>query len=309
MNLDESFFADIVASLPYGIVIADREKRIAYWNGAAETITGSRADEALGKNLCRDVLRILDDDGANLCAEECPVEATLRDEKTRRVEGHLIGNEGMHVPVVLELRPLRGRDGEVEGVAGILTENSSMAAARQRIEELEALSLIDPLVKLGNRLYLEMNVLAKLNELRRYGWPFGIIFMDVDNFKVINDKYGHDTGDRMLVTVAQALQSQARPFDVIGRWGGDEFCVLVVHAGREQLRPIAERYRVVIEQSSFQKGSEVVRGTVSVGATLAMPDDSVDTLYRRVDQLMYRSKAAGRNCLTVDLGKDPETTD
>ena len=107
----------------------------------------------------------------------------------------------------------------------------------------------------------------------------------------------------MLVSVAQALQSQARPFDVVGRWGGDEFCAVIVQAGREQLEPIAERYRIVVEESSFQHGSDVVQGTVSVGAALAKPDDTVESLYRRVDQLMYQSKSDGRNCLTVDLGE------
>jgi len=309
VNRDDSFFANLAANMPCGVFVVDREKNIRYWSPAAEAITGVRADEAVGADLWRDVLKLVDNEGAALPAEDCLVTATLGDEKTRFFECQLTNDDGMRVPVALQLRPFRGANGDIEGVVGILSENAALASARRRIEELEALSLIDPLVKLGNRLYVEMNILARLNELRRYGWPFGFVFMDVDHFKLINDKFGHETGDKMLVTVAQALQSQARPFDVIGRWGGDEFCVLVVHAGREQLRPIAERYRTVIEQSSFQKGSEVVRGTVSLGATLAMPDDSVDTLYRRADQLMYQSKAAGRNRLTVDLGKEPDKTD
>ena len=303
MELDGSFFTDMVDRLTFGVFLTDANKRVVYWNNAAEDLTGFRRDEAMGTEICGGLLKMIDPEGQSICESKCPIDAALDDGKSHEVEARLIDNDGMYTPIALHVDPVRDGNGDVTGVSGILRDNAHMAAARQRIEELETASLIDPLTKLGNRLYLEMNLLAKLNELRRYGWPFGIIFMDVDNFKTINDRYGHDTGDRMLVSVAQALQSQARPFDVVGRWGGDEFCAVIVQAGREQLEPIAERYRIVVEESSFQHGSDVVQGTVSVGAALAKPDDTVESLYRRVDQLMYQSKSDGRNCLTVDLGE------
>ena len=301
MTLDDKSFRTLIEEMPCALFLADTQKQIIYWNPAAERLTGYAPADVIRNGKTCDILRLTDGEGQPICAERCPLDVALRGHDPIEIEARMATKNGRPIPIALAVSPRRDEKGGVTGALCLLRDHAAMASAQERIEELETLSLIDPLTKLGNRLYLEMNLLARLNELRRYGWPFGVIFMDVDNFKNINDAHGHDVGDKVLVSVGKALQSQSRPFDVVGRWGGDEFCAVIVQAGREQLAPIAERYRRVVPTAGVYVPAGVIEATVSVGATLARPEDTVESLYRRADQLMYESKANGRNCVTLKL--------
>ncbi len=299
--MDGDLFRGFVDDLGYGVFVVDGERRIRYWNRAASALAGYTAEETVGKLCCDSIMRAVDEEGKSICSDSCPVEEALRTGERHEIELMVHHKDGHRVPVTVMATPRgEGAGSDRPGAVIVMQDNARLAAARQRIEELETLSLIDPLTKLGNRLYLEMNLQARLHELRRYGWTSGMLFIDVDNFKNVNDSHGHDVGDQLLVRLAHALQTQSRPFDVVGRWAGDEFCVIVVHATAEQLKLIAERYRQAVEDTTLQIGSKIVKITVSIGATLAKAGDTVDTLYRRADQLMYQSKSAGRNCVSMD---------
>jgi diguanylate cyclase (GGDEF)-like protein len=134
----------------------------------------------------------------------------------------------------------------------------------------------------------------------RYGWPFGLLFVDVDEFKRINDEHGHLTGDEVLRMVAQTLSRSVRSFDFVGRWGGEEFIAIIRNATEKTLRSVANRCRTLIENSSLIDHEREIRVTISIGATLARHEDSMETLFQRADQLMYQSKAAGRNRISCD---------
>lgn len=155
---------------------------------------------------------------------------------------------------------------------------------------MREMALLDPLTGTGNRRYTELSINARLEETRRYGWPFGLLFIDIDYFKAVNDANGHETGDEVLKMVAKTLLSSMRPFDFLGRWGGEEFVALIMNVDEQRLRQIAERSRSLIEQSRLSKGSATVSVTVSVGATVARADDTLRVLIERADRLMYSSK-------------------
>ena len=145
-----------------------------------------------------------------------------------------------------------------------------------------------------------MNLRSRLDELKRYGWPCGVLFADIDNFKDINDRYGHTTGDNILKMVAQTLASSLRSYDVLGRYGGEEFIAIIANVTREKLYSFANRLCLLVEQSSLKTESGKISVTVSIGATLAKISDTVDTVVKRADQLMYYSKTAGRNRVTME---------
>jgi diguanylate cyclase (GGDEF)-like protein len=124
--------------------------------------------------------------------------------------------------------------------------------------------------------------------------------MDIDSFKIVSDRYGHDVGDEALRMVGRTLLSSTRSSDFVGRWGGEEFIAILSNASAARLRKTAERYRMLVEQSSLPKEDGHIRLTISAGCTLAVPDDTPETLIKRADQLMYKSKARGRNVVTGD---------
>jgi diguanylate cyclase (GGDEF)-like protein len=180
------------------------------------------------------------------------------------------------------------------------TDWSSRVESFERVKELEKTAHIDTLTEVANRRLAEQNLEAKFNEMNRYGLHFGLLFIDIDHFKRVNDVYGHDAGDKVLQTVASILSSNIRASDIVGRWGGEEFVVIISNVNEEQLGQIAEKLRLLIQQSVIKVASQTIQVTISVGATVVKPTDDVETLVKRADQLMYKSKTTGRN--RVSLG-------
>jgi diguanylate cyclase (GGDEF)-like protein len=189
--------------------------------------------------------------------------------------------------------------GRVVGAVEVFSDNSRVAAMTDLNKELQQLSLLDHSTEVGNRRFLEQQLMARLDEQDRYGWRIGVLFVDVDNLKEINDRNDHIVGDRVIRMVARTLVNGIRSFDIVGRWGGDEFVVLIVNVDEEQLHTISEKLRRLIENSGFTEGGETIRVTVSVGGVLAAAGENPEGVIRRADRLMLASKTAGRNRVTI----------
>jgi diguanylate cyclase (GGDEF)-like protein/PAS domain S-box-containing protein len=297
-NNGSEFYKAVLDNIYDGVYFVDRGRHITYWNKGAERITGYTAGDVIGTKCSDNVLMHVDDKGQPLCsAGTCPAVASMQAAESCEAEVYLHHRDGHRVPIITRISPLTD-NGEVLGAVEVFTDNSSILEARQQIEELERLALLDQLTDVGNRRYAEMRLDARLRQLERYGWPFSVLFLDIDLFKQINDQYGHDVGDRVLKVVARSTRGSLRSFDMVSRWGGEEFVVMVENVDDRQTRSVAQKVRAMIEQSSLDNGNEIVRVTVSVGATAARPDDSIDTLVNRADKLMYLSKKDGRNRVT-----------
>ena len=297
---DDNFYHKILDNLYDGVYFVDRDRRITYWNKGAERITGYTAGEVVGNRCFDNILMHVDSRGTLLCKDLCPLAATLRDGSERTADVYLQHKDGHRVSVNIRINPLRDERGEVVGGVEIFTDNSQTLSAIARMEAFEKLAYFDPLTGTANRRFAEITLHARYEEFKRYGWPFGLIFIDIDRFKCINDEYGHPTGDEVLKMVAKTLMNSARSFDVVARWGGDEFIVVIANVDREQLVATANRFRTLVERSSRAAGP-VPQVTISVGATLSSSDDSEETLLARADRLMYESKSAGKNRVTADV--------
>lgn len=284
-----------------GVYCTDLERRITYWNHSAEQITGYEAEEVIGSCCFDNILVHVDLEGNSLCLGHCPMAAAMEDGQSRSGEVYLKHKHGHRVPVSVRVSALRDRQGAIIGGVELFTDISSEHALRARMQELEARAMVDPLTGLSSRSHLEAELAARIEESHRYHVPFGLLFLDVDHFKIFNDRYGHDGGDRALKVVGATLKACARPFDVFGRWGGEEFIGIIRHIDPEGLTRMAERVRRLIEVSTVSLSSQQERVTVSVGATLFSYGDDPAEMVRRADRLMYRSKQAGRNCVTSDL--------
>lgn len=296
MIMDNNFYIDILDNIEDGVYIIDINSRIIYWNKGAEKLTGYASNEAIGKICGEEMLMCSTDVGTRPCEELCPMHDTIEDRKTRVAEVYISHRQGFRVPVTVHTIPIRDSQ---RRFIGILKDNSAKLEALQKIKELEELSLIDPLTKVANRRYIEITLRTQLSEFNRYGWPFGILCIDIDYFKKINDAYGHETGDEVLKMVVNTLLNSLRSFDLLGRWGGEEFVAIVVNIKEGQLYPIADRLRMLVEQSSFTKGLDKIHVTISIGATLVQPGDTIKSLFRRADMLMYQSKDSGRNRVSI----------
>ena len=282
----------------------DRERRIQFWNKAAEGISGYSRHEVQNRPCFDDILVHVDGQGNHLCQTHCPLHATLVDGQVREVEAYLHHKAGHRVPVAIRICPVRDSHGDIVGAIELFSNTSQMRAISQRMKELEELALLDPLTRLANRRYLEATLEQRCQEMNRYQWSCGVILLDIDHFKAINDGFGHLVGDEMLCTVAQTLLANSRSFDLIGRWGGEEYVAVMRNMGGKDLWATAEKFRRLVAQSHVTVAGEKIRVTISVGATQLQPGDNPKNVFQRVDRLMYASKGAGRNCTTIDFSID-----
>ena len=172
----------------------------------------------------------------------------------------------------------------------------TQALLREKYGELEKLSVTDKLTTLYNRMKLDEVLKAELERARRYGGDLGLIMMDIDFFKRVNDTYGHQAGDLVLVELAGILKKSFRKIDTAGRWGGEEFMVICPQTGQEGLMTAAGTLRQTIEAHEFPQVGHI---TISSGVALYREDDSVDTLISRSDKALYQSKKNGRNRVTL----------
>ena len=299
MHLDNVQLADVLENLHDGLYFTDTHRVITFWNHAAERITGYPAAEVLGRSCAANILVHVDTDGRSLCRGLCPLAMTMADCVGREAEVFLRHRDGHRVPVLVRTGPLKDRAGQVVGGVELFTDLSNILANNSRVRELEQLALLDNLTQLANRTYLLREIEARFEEMRRYGIPFGLLFMDIDFFKRFNDTYGHDVGDAVLKLVANTFTANSRAFDVYGRWGGEEFVGVIRSIDAEDLVVLGNRMRVLVNQSFLMHDEARLGVSISLGATVAKPDDTAESLIKRADQLLYRSKKEGRNRLTL----------
>ncbi|MBW1799892.1 MAG: sensor domain-containing diguanylate cyclase [Deltaproteobacteria bacterium] len=292
---------DLIEDMHDGLYFVDKARRITFWNKAAEKITGFTADEVVGRSCSDNILIHVDDQGNSLCLALCPLARAIKEEISLDSEIYLHHKDGHRVPVWVHVTPLKDTSGITVGGAELFTDMSSKEVSLLRIRELEKLALIDPLTKLSNRNHIESELNARFQEMQRYGLSFGVLFADVDHFKNVNDNYGHDVGDRVLQTVANTMMSSGRPFDIFGRWGGEEFVGIIRNVDHDTLRKVGERLRMLIERSRIHNNDETLSVTVSMGAAMAGAEDDAASLIKRADALMYESKKNGRNRITMEI--------
>lgn len=297
--LDTEFYENLLDNLYEGVYFVDPKRRILYWNKAAENLTGYAAGEVLGRHCWDNCLKHINQEGLHLCHASCPLAETMADGSPREAEIYLHHRQGHRVPVLVRVAPIRDSSEQIVGAVELFSDNSPKVALQQMVEDLQQLALIDSLVRLPNRGYLERTLQSSLDEMRRYKSTFGVLFLDIDHFKRINDTYGHDVGDQVLIMVARTLSNALRSFDTLGRWGGEEFVAIIKSVSSEQLYKIASKFRILVEQSSLDVESATVQVTISIGATLAQPGDTARSLLKRADQLLYQSKRMGRNRVSV----------
>ena len=216
--------------------------------------------------------------------------ADLRVTPVKALDGQLVGQ------IIL----LRDVTAERELHARLLKAQESLQNLNQR---LDAMAYTDELTGLANRRRLYESLREEWSRSARHQHPLSIILLDFDYFKQINDNYGHQTGDEVLIKGAAVLKNMTRPEDLVVRHGGEELAILLPETALEQAAEAAERIRLAIEQLRFQskKGDEF-NMTVSLGvAARIQNDDSPDALIGRADKALYHSKKTGRNGVSINV--------
>lgn len=296
--LQNNFDKEILNLMYEGIYFVDNQRKITFWNKGAENITGFKSIEVVGKYCYDNILNHVNKEGVILCIHGCPLQSTITDGKTQEANVFLKHKEGHRIPVSVKAVPIY-EGNNIVGAIEFFTDTSLKGNIYKDLENYKTLAHIDQLTKLPNRRYLETLIMSKINEYNSVNINFGIAFMDIDHFKNINDTYGHDFGDEVLKMVSKTFNSATRENDIIGRWGGEEFIAILPNVNENSLKKYSERIRILVENSSIPLNDKSVRVTISLGATIFTKDDSMDTVVKRADNLMFKSKTEGRNRVSI----------
>lgn len=295
VRTDANFYKELLDQMSDGVYFVDRDRRILYWNQGATRLTGYEPGEIIGRCCHDNTLCHVDSKGQNLCQDGCPLTASLADGGLHEAQVFLLHKQGWRVPVAVRVQPIRSEDGSISGAVEIFSDDTAQHAARRKTEEMERLAFLDPLTQLPNRRYVEMTLATALNEYQVHKDTFGVLWVDLNRFKPINDNFGHDVGDRALQEVAKTLTGALRGSDIVGRWGGDEFVAIARHVDNNRLEILAERCRALVAQTSLPlNGERAIPLSVSVGAALVTTDDTAEAILRRADHLMYENKMNSR---------------
>lgn len=296
---NEKLYLEIVNNMRDGVYFVDKERKITLWNKAAEDISGYKKEDVVGKPCQETPLKHIDEKGGAVCVLGCPLFKTIDDGQQRKHAVFLKHKDGYRVPVSVNIFPLK-EDGEIVGAIEIFTRNSPTVYDDTLIENLSDFAMKDQLTGLSNRRRAESFLEFKLREMRVFQNMFCVVFLDIDNFRSFNNTYGHDAGDEVLKSVAKSAMYTIRANDLFGRWGGEEFIGIFTVQNAEGAATIGEKIRALIEKTEIQYKDTTLSITASIGVTTARSDDTIDSVIKRADLLMYHSKKNGKNRVTAD---------
>jgi diguanylate cyclase (GGDEF)-like protein len=167
-------------------------------------------------------------------------------------------------------------------------------------KELELLAYTDPLTSAYNRRYFLSAARKEILRSARYGHSLTLLMVDIDHFKSVNDTYGHDIGDEALKVTVTTLLKALRSEDILGRFGGEEFIVLLPETNAVGAELIAQRIRQVVSEIIINTGQETVSFTVSIGVSEFQDNETIEALQKRADEALYKAKENGRNCVVIN---------
>lgn len=298
-KMNNDMYLALLDNLFDGVYYVDKKRIITFWNKGAERLTGFSQSEVLGKSCADNILQHIDSNGREMCKKGCPLHDTISDGQMREAILFLHHKQGHRVPVHIRISPVVDTNGNIIGGIEVFSDNSRSLPMLKELEQLKKEAYLDPLLQIGNRRFAEVTFQSRHFELNSFDVPLGVILLDVDHFKEVNDTHGHLFGDEILLMVCRSITSILRQLDSQIRWGGDELLIFLPNVTKEGLQAIAERIQVFVERSFIMVESKKVAVTVSLGVTFAQKHDSLDSTVARADLLLYDSKRNGKNKITI----------
>ena len=292
----EEKWNSVLKDLYEGVYVVDRNRKILFWNSGSENISGYTSAEVVGRHCQDNLLDHMDASGHHLCHEGCPLHHTLKTGETRSADVFLRHQLGHRVPVRVRTLPIHDADGEVAAAIEIFESAVPKRDIFAEHRQLTNMAMTDELTRLKNRRFMMLQLQHALNERHEFDRSFGVLFIDIDDFKDINDRHGHGIGDDILRLVASTLSNNTRADDITGRYGGEEFLVILKGVTSKTIHAVAEKLRLLVAASVWYTDDlDRIQVTVSVGGAICHADDTVESLVDRADKFMYQAKQQGKN--------------
>lgn len=313
---NQAYLSEIVQGNSVATLVIDVNHQLTHWNHACEMVTGTMACDVIGTNLqwkafypsARSIMADLVLDRANDLAVDRLYHGRFK--PSQLVDGGYeaedffphFGEGGRWL--FFTAAPLRNSQGVVVGAIETLQDVTERRRAEEALRESEEryrrLSLTDSLTGLFNSRYLHQSLLEELERAQRYERPLSLMILDCDNFKTINDTFGHLEGDRVLQALAGVISHSLRRTDSAYRYGGEEFVVVLPETSGRAARVLADRLRAnFAAQDVMAADGRLIRCTVSIGVAESGLAEFKESLIRRADDASYEAKRQGKNCVVL----------
>ncbi|WP_186441243.1 sensor domain-containing diguanylate cyclase [Desulfamplus magnetovallimortis] len=304
---------DIIDNINIGVTVLDEHNHVVFWNQFMAKHSGINAADLIGKNLF-DVFTYLPKPWMELKLKSVRLIKNysfvswtqkpflFRFGHSSMMKGESI--EFMHQDCTFI--PIKNISTGETYVCITIHDMTDVVISQMKLTEindinktLEQMTNHDNLTSLYNRLYVEKQIDFEFNKAKRYGNVFSVIFFDIDKFKIINDTHGHLAGDQVLINVADTIKRQLRTSDIIGRYGGEEFFILLPETNLESASTLSQRLRMAIEKMSTNYQGFDIKITISLGVVQFRPDiKNYLQMIHEADIALYHSKQNGRNAVT-----------
>jgi diguanylate cyclase (GGDEF)-like protein/PAS domain S-box-containing protein len=294
------FYRKLLESMHDAVLFIDSALKIMLWNRAAERLTGIPAASIEHKHWTPSLVNLRDEKAKLLTDEECPVIQAIKNgtQTLRRLS--IMGRTGQRIDIDAQLVPIHSKTGVMYGAAVLLHDASNQITLEQRIQSLHEQATRDPLTQVANRAEFDRIMANCVETHLERRMPCSLILCDIDHFKKINDTYGHQAGDDVLITFAALLRRHCRSGDLVARYGGEEFVMLCADCDNATATKRAEELRA--EVAEFPMTALDGRCiSSSFGVTEIQSGDTPETMLRRADRALYQAKSNGRNTV-VQLG-------
>jgi diguanylate cyclase (GGDEF)-like protein/PAS domain S-box-containing protein len=290
-NIEHSYktLAENLPGIVYRVFIRENA-RVTLFNKMGREITGYKEEELKEGEVCAMESKILQEDRPNVVAK---VMRAIFNRVPFTVEYRFIRKDGSIRYFLEKGTPLYGKDGNPLYIDGVIFDITDYKQAEM---ELKRLAVIDKLTGVFNRTKFKELIEREIGRALRYNKPLSMIMFDIDNFKNVNDTYGHSAGDYVLKTLAKIVRQAVRKIDYLIRWGGEEFLIILPENDLEKAHALAERIRKIIESYTFGNVGKI---TVSLGVAEFKGGETEETLIKNADDAMLKAKAKGRNRVEV----------
>jgi len=288
----QGWLTTILQSIGEGVIATDRFGHVTFMNPVAEKLTGWNQPDSIGKTLTS-VLHLMDEDTGKIVRLGIP--ELLANNSSNPVNGNIrVVNYIEKTPIELTSSAIRD---EKQNTCGLVLVLHDLTERKRYEEKLRYNAITDHLTELPNRFLFFDRLNMALAQAQRDFQKLGVLMLDLDEFKKVNDTHGHNIGDQLLKGVANRLLNMFRKGDTIARWGGDEFILLLPEIRQsEAAKNVAERILHSFNKP-FELDGPVITITASIGVAIFADDGlDADTLIKNADIAMYHAKAEGRNC-------------
>lgn len=307
---DLHWMIEILQTIDVGMIVIDADDNIQSWNAFMENHSGKRASEVESRNL----FKVFPELPAQWFRQKVATvrQLNIRAFTTWEQRPYIFPFRNYHpITSVAEfmyqnsmLYPIAGTHGTVTHVAIVIFDVTDIATSKMALQqangELERLSRTDGLSQLFNRTFWEECLFREMQRSKRHRHTASLIMFDVDHFKEVNDDYGHTVGDEFIRLLGREVRRNVRETDIAGRYGGEEFAIILPETNAEEARVFAERFRESVANMALEHESESLQITISLGIAELSEDMSTEQQFiQAADKALYESKSNGRNRVTV----------